>query len=151
MYTGSIAKSVEMNRAIFETKGIPTAFHSGIKIGNSFAIATENLATGGKKVVDADGFDFNKLKNGKELLKEFVGYAKKLIELEENHIIKMNRHIKAGGSPLEASERVFFVVFDPKTRIGKIIAGDLEHMRPTENAYKKYDELLRAIDAKYPV
>lgn len=99
--------------------------------GLTFAI-TEDLTKGGQiKVLEADGFNFNGLKNGGDLGKKFTEWTQKLKHLydarPDGYFLSVNGHRNNQGPNL-AIRRTFLLQVNPTTNTGRLVAGDVTNL-----------------------
>ncbi|MEK6972879.1 MAG: hypothetical protein AABW72_02460 [archaeon] len=109
---------------------IPTVFSKLVPIDPAQAngiLLVEDLSGGGRnKVEEFHKFNHAKVSNALELMTQFEKYYQKLLKAG----IKISSEARHGehSSLREETERSFFVVIDPKTRKGKLVAGDADQI-----------------------
>lgn len=115
--------------------GIPTTFAKaivtdtggGIPRSSVGFLLVEDLSQGGRfQVKEFHGFDFSQVSNGNELRKLFEDYHVRLVKARVR-ISDESRHWE-DSSLRDEVEKTFFVVIDPKTRKGKLVAGDADQI-----------------------
>lgn len=109
--------------------GIPTVrFAKAIRLGeNMDCIVVEDLSKGNRfKVMEFQGFDSTQIRNWQSLQKQFGRHYSTLIKAG----IKMSRLGSHGKNATLGGEieKCFFVVVDPKTKIGRLVVGDADHI-----------------------
>jgi hypothetical protein len=126
----SKAEHIEKIAAYVKSKGIPIVFHTAVPFRGSKVIVSENLAAEGKRVLEVQNFDYGKVKNADEIKGKLRKYSAILNGLIEEDVFMLERHNKPiGYKEHEGVEHCFFIVVNPKTGKGEVVAGDFEHFK----------------------
>ncbi len=122
---------IEATAHFLHRRGFPVSFKKSIKIGEATAVLiSENLERKGHQLEDALGFDFGKLRNGKELHSQLEEYVRKLKEMEQRGEIEVNQHLHPTKKiSMKIAENCFFVRH--KNGIGELIMEDLSNIKKT--------------------
>ena len=120
--------ALEASAAFLRSHGFPVPFHHVIgDLDRDFpALVTEDLSVR-RKVAEAHGFDFRKLRNGDALKKQLADFVRKLQTLHDEKLLSVNKHV-VDGSPQVAFEKCFFVRYHPKAKVGSLVLGDLDNL-----------------------
>jgi len=128
----SFLRDVEGLRKI-ATLGIPTVkFAKSIniesaKISRMQVFIIEDLSAGGRyKVEELPGFDFSGVSNATKLKVQANQYVSKI--LAQNPQPVGDKAHRKNPDLREEVEHCFFVVIDPKTKSGRLVAGDADHI-----------------------
>ncbi len=118
------------NARIIRSMGIPTyKFMKHINIGKRSQIDSifmEDLTKNGRlKVIDLIDCNSRQVSNMGEIRKDADEFIQRLLN-KKLILIGKKSHAKNPDMRNEM-ERAFFVIIDPKTREGKVFAGDLDH------------------------
>jgi len=65
-------------------------------------------------------------------------------------LLRLDRHIKVDtGGPTKGEERIFYIVQDPKTKLGRLVVADLDHLKIESNAWNNFRDVLAPIRKKF--
>ncbi len=132
--------SVEVNNTATSLRKmqIPVALTKEVEIREgggapAFITFSEDLTQGGKRVVrEAHDFNFSMIKNGRTLEKKLSEYVEKIMTARRyDYSVTPTSHLeetREGGLTSQLVKRMFFIVINPKTNAGRLIAGDLNHI-----------------------
>lgn len=135
----------EANYLVFSKLGFPAPahYHIGSTYQNIHGVVVEDLTANGMKLEEAHNFDFTKLKNGAKLENELNQYISKLAEMEKTRLIHIYGHASQAEQELPFL-KAFHVQYDPKTRKGRLVMADLDHLLISTTAFpaeiKKYSK-----------
>jgi hypothetical protein len=140
----AIPRATELTSNYMRRNGFPVPAMHALPFGGSprlscWCVVTENLQRPGLNLSEAKGFRFERLRNGQSLKESLEKYLQKLRELDSKDLIEVNRHV-IGGSPENAFRQCFFVRWNPKTKKGELVMGDLDHVAISSNVRERYLE-----------
>lgn len=125
-------------------KGLHLPLHHFVhfpKLGIA-GILTENLAAGGHTVVEADGFNFGALRNGERLKSQFEQGVAHVEQLNKENRIGFSHHGDLKGKTRLAILKAFFVRYDPKTRRGHLVLGDIDQFTLTGDISQHLEDVM---------
>lgn len=123
-------RSSEMLASHLREKGFPVVMTHFIpldKYGVHGVVLSPNLQRRGHTLSEANGFDFRKLENGRELQTELLQHVKTLKQMEQDEEIYLNRHTTNDRSD-EGFKRAFHIDWNQRTKRGRLLMSDLDHI-----------------------
>ncbi|MFA4855051.1 MAG: hypothetical protein WC634_00495 [archaeon] len=142
----------EATALFLRRQGFPVVMHSAIPYAGKLVIISENLKAGGNKLFEAFNFDFSRLKNGAELEQQFRLYKNRLLDLEADELLSLDRHIKGQtGGQHEGEERTFYIVQDQKTGVGRLVVADLDHIKITGETWNQFSRTFAPLRKKFKI
>jgi len=128
MHDKLLSRSAELSATYFQRRGFPVPLMHAVPFGEGYVLVSENLKGEGRVLSEADGFDFSGLRNGKKLQKRLGAYLRRLQGMNNDNEISVTRHV-TGADNRTAFKHAFFVDWNQRTKNGRLIMGDLDHIQ----------------------